>query len=67
MMTMTIPGVGQRFYTLEGTRPSDGFSMVNLDPIDVPHGTRIDYQVCVTDNSGQQACAEDFFLIWGNP
>ena len=67
VLILTLPGGAQRSYNFGATRPSDGFSTISLDPIDAPHGTRIDYQVCVQSNSGQQVCVADFFLIWGSP
>ena len=67
VIALTLPGGEQRSYTFEATRPGDGFSTIALEPINAPHGTRIDYQVCVNSNSGQQACLQDFFLIWGSP
>ena len=66
-LTMTLPGGEIQSFTLEATRASDGFSTISLNPIDAPHGTRIDYQVCVPTHNGKQACVHDFFLIWEIP
>jgi hypothetical protein len=64
---LTLPGGEPESYTFEATRASDGFSTISLNPIDAPHGTRIDYQVCVSAHNGKQACVQDFFLIWEIP
>ncbi|MBT4512897.1 MAG: hypothetical protein HOC20_11925, partial [Chloroflexi bacterium] len=65
-LTLTLPGGELQPYTFEATRASDGFSTLSLNPIDAPHGTRIDYQVCVPYNNGKQACVQEFYLIWDN-
>ncbi|MBS1248583.1 MAG: hypothetical protein MAG431_00135 [Chloroflexi bacterium] len=48
--------------------PDDkGCAYVKLPPIEKSNGTLIEYQVCITSSWGERLCANDNFLIWGNP
>ncbi len=45
----------------------NGISTVSLNPIDAPHGTVIAYEVCIGSFDEVANCANESFLIWGNP
>ena len=65
-LTLMLPGGAIQSYTMSPTQ-SDGRTTIELDPISAPHGTRIDYRVCVVTQSEADVCIDDYFLIWGSP
>jgi hypothetical protein len=65
VLMLSIPGIGDISYTFPATG-ADGTTSLELSPISVPNGTRIDYQVCVT-NMNETFCVQDDFMIWGSP
>jgi len=62
VLTLFVPGVGEIPYKFPPTN-ADGISNVSLKPIDIPIGTRIEYQVCVI-NRGERFCLADDFMLW---
>ena len=42
----------------------NGVSNLELDPISVPNGTRIDFQVCV-NYASELFCVLEDFMVWG--
>jgi len=65
VLTLTIPGSGDISFSFPVTR-NDGTTYLELSPISMPDGTRIDYQVCVT-NLNEKFCVQEDFMIWGSP
>lgn len=43
---------------------SNGITRILLDPIDLPKGTMVPYQVCVAGITEGPACLRESFLIW---
>lgn len=44
-----------------------GLAEITLAPIAAKNSSLVTYQVCVAAPAGGEVCAEDSFLIWGNP
>jgi len=65
-VTLMLPGGAIQNYQMQPTN-SEGRSSIELDPISAAHGTRVDYRVCVTAQTGDAICIDDNFLIWGSP
>jgi hypothetical protein len=63
ILTLDVPDVGELKYTFPPTN-QDGTSYLILDPIDVVNGTRVEYQVCVTNFNNDDYCVADDFLVW---
>lgn len=63
ILTLVIPGSGELKYTFPPTN-QDGTTYLELDPIDVVNGTRIEYKVCVGDQKEDNNCIVDDFMIW---
>jgi hypothetical protein len=62
-LTLLLPDGTQRVYFLRPTN-SEGQTQIILDPIDLPKGTMVPYQVCVVSVSDTRACLNESFLIW---
>jgi len=62
-LTLMLPGGVIEYRDFPPTDVS-GRTSLQLEPIAAPHGTRIDYEVCLTVEQGGQVCLEDYFLIW---
>ena len=45
---------------------SGGCSFLELDSIQAPNGTTVDYQVCFEGLGNGDFCKKDSFLVWGN-
>lgn len=65
-LTIMLPGGALQKYQMPPTQ-AEGRSSIELEPIAAPHGTRIDYRVCVITQAGNEICGDDNFLIWGSP
>ncbi|MBC8509281.1 MAG: hypothetical protein H8D34_30890 [Chloroflexi bacterium] len=66
VLTLILPDGNLQIYSTEPTR-EDGKAFFELDPISAPHGTSIQYSVCIAHLADGEICVEDDFLIWGNP
>jgi len=65
VLVVTIPGLGDVPYHFPATR-EDGQSYLQLDPIEAPNGTRIEYRACLGNLNSERFCVLDDFLIWGD-
>jgi hypothetical protein len=65
-LLLTFPEGQERTYYMFPTG-EDGVTKMLLDPIDLPNGTRIDYQVCIIDLTYEKYCVKDSFMVWQNP
>jgi hypothetical protein len=45
----------------------NGKAFFELAPISAPHGTSIQYSVCIANDKYSELCVDGDFLIWGNP
>ena len=45
----------------------DGFTHLELPPVEARNGTIIPYDVCIENLMNERSCVSDSFLIWGNP
>lgn len=62
-LILTLPA-GESFrYDMEPTG-SDGQSEYTLEPLDIPAGKAVEFQVCVYYQPGDATCVEDSFLVW---
>jgi len=62
-VTLLLPNGSQVVNFLNATG-SDGQTHIVLDPIDLPKGTMVPYQVCVAGAAGSSVCLNESFLIW---
>jgi hypothetical protein len=62
VLTLFVPGVGEIPYKFPPTN-EDGITNVKINPLDIPNGTRVEYQVCVM-NMDERFCSVDDFLLW---
>ncbi len=62
VLTLVVPDVGEIPYNFPPTN-EEGITSVKLQPIDIPNGTRVEYQVCVM-NMDERFCSVDDFLVW---
>ena len=58
-----LPDGSQRVNFLPPT-DSEGQTQIVLDPIDLPKGTMVPYQVCVAGLTESATCLNESFLIW---
>ena len=63
---LTFPDGQEKEYYMFPTG-EDGVSKMLLDPIDLPNGSSISYQVCILDLSYEKYCVKNSFLMWQNP
>jgi hypothetical protein len=66
ILVLTFPDGQEKTYYMFPTG-EDGVSRMLLDPIEMPNGTLILYQVCMLDFTYEKYCVKDSFLIWQNP
>ncbi len=59
------PGSSERAYAMPPTG-EDGTSKASVEPIQMPNGTLIPYRVCLQGALGENPCAGDSYLIWGD-
>ncbi len=57
-------GATKNYYMYPTNR--DGQTRMLIDPIDLPIGTLIPYQVCIFFLGGEKFCVRDSFVIWDN-
>jgi hypothetical protein len=65
-LLITFPDGQERTYYMFPTG-DDGVTKMLLDPIDLPNGSMIYYQVCLLDLSYEKYCVKESFLMWQNP
>ena len=53
-------------YTFEfaPTNAESGKSALTINPLDLPHGTRVNFEVCPSKDAPIDECIHDDFLIW---
>jgi hypothetical protein len=52
----------------QGTMTDNGgCAFLTLDPVQANNGQTVAYQVCLSNQYGENFCTKDSFLIWGNP
>lgn len=56
---------GSRTYEFEPT-DSGGCAFLEMEPVQAPNGTTVDYEVCFQGLGAEDFCKKDSFLIWGN-
>jgi hypothetical protein len=57
-------GTTRNYYMYSTGR--DGQTRMLIDPINLPFGTLIPYQVCIFFPGGEKFCVRDSFVIWDN-
>ena len=62
-LTLTLPDGTSSTHIMLPTGP-DGKTSVIINPLDVPIGTVIPYQVCITNLLDRPVCVSESFLIW---
>lgn len=65
-LVLTFPDGQEKTYYMFPTG-EDGVSMMVLDPIDLPNGSLVLYQICMLDFTYEKYCVKDSFLMWQNP
>lgn len=66
LLTLTLPDGSQNIYRLAST-DVNGISFITIPPVPATNGTLIFYEVCVENPITGFSCAQDSYLIWGNP
>ena len=64
-ITINLPG-GIIHKQYPSITSNGGITNLNLEPIDAPNGTRIEYSVCLLGAGSDSLCVQDDFLIWDN-
>jgi len=68
ILTLNVPLQDGNFrtytYAFAPTSSDSGKSLLMINPIDAPHGTRILYEVCPWLDAPTEQCVRDDFLIW---
>lgn len=62
-LTVTLPDGSSSTHVMLPTG-TNGQTSTTLDPIDVPIGTIIPYQVCITSLLDRPVCVGESFIIW---
>lgn len=63
LLLVTMPDGSQRKAYFQPSS-ENGFTSIELAPIDAPNGTLIAYQVCLFGLDGEPNCVGDNYLIW---
>jgi hypothetical protein len=62
-LILTLPDGESSRYDMEPTG-SDGQSHYVLEPMEIPEGKPVQYQVCVYYQPGEATCVQDSYLVW---
>ena len=65
-LVLTFPDGQEKTYYMLPTG-EDGVSKLLLDPIDLPNGSLVLYQVCILDLTYEKYCVKESFMMWQNP
>ncbi len=66
-IVLEFPDQSTKTYYMDPTS-DNGQSRLQLDPIDLPNGTLVPYEVCIYNLTNRgKFCVRDAFLIWQNP
>lgn len=62
-VTVMLPD-GRQLVNFLPPTGSNGISRILLDPLDLPKGTMVPYQVCIAGLTEGTACLRESFLVW---
>lgn len=65
-LSITLPGGGTSLYQFPPT-DENGHTQLSVPPVTAQNGTLVAYQVCLEGLDVGKICANESFMIWGNP